>query len=156
LYVCTAYYAGFLFVPGSHLRPLNLKKEPKNDWVPIEDTSLVTNGIKLIIPSNSFVIWNSKSIHANTGMSIKSNKKEINRLTVYVSYLPKRMRSIDVLENKINAYKNGSGTSHWANRCELKKYPWGFGPQYLRKNFTHLVPALTSSGDIPPERLALL
>jgi hypothetical protein len=61
------------------------------------------------------------------------------------------MRSPEVLEQKILAYKNSHGTSHWANRCEIKKYPWGFGPRYESRGFNKIVP----HGDIPYERISV-
>ena len=123
--------AGFIVVPGSHKETRDTKKS--GDWVPVDDD---TRAVKLLVPHNTLVLWNSKTVHANTGMT--SKEVRLDRLTCYITYLPKKYRSKQVLERKILAYIESNGTSHWANRCELKKYPWGFGPNYESRNFTKL------------------
>ena len=58
-------------------------------------------------------------------------------------------------EDRVKAYKSGDACSHWANKCEIKRYPWGFGPRHKKKNLFRLEPKLIE-GEIPPERLAIL
>lgn len=127
--------AGFVVVPRSHT--INLENTTKNDkdWVPVSDTEF--EGVKLIIPENCFTLWNSRTIHANTGMT--TDEIRFDRLTCYITYLPRSTRPQDVLDEKIKAYKNSDGTSHWANRCEVKKYPWGFKPTYEKRGFNKIV-----------------
>lgn len=133
--------AGFVLVPGSH--KTQLQTNAKKDWVPIEN---VQGGVKLLIPENCFTLWNSRTIHANTGMTCK--QKRFDRLTCYITYMPKSSRSKEVRFQRILAYMNGDGTSHWANRCEVKKYPWGFGPTYESRGFIKLQ---TRKTEIPKE-----
>ena len=38
----------------------------------------------------------------------------------------KNIRSDTIKNKKIEAYKNGKATSHWANKCEIKQYPFGY------------------------------
>ena len=104
----------------------------------------------MLIPENCFVIWNSKLIHANQGM--KKGTKGFNRLTSYVTFLPKEFRTEEIRRKRIEAYRNGETTSHWANKCEIKKYPYGFGPNYEKKGFTKIRSKLETDGKIPESR----
>lgn len=127
--------AGFLVVPKSHT--WETKTDKKGDWITFDD--MAHRAVKLIVPENCFTLWNSRTIHANTGMT--SNTVRFDRLTCYVTYLPRSMRPESVREQKIKAYQNSYGTSHWANRCEIKKYPWGFGPKYESRGFQKIYPS---------------
>ena len=159
--------AGFVVVSKTHKTYLP-DISHKKDWIKCEDKELLNKARKLIIPENCFTLWNSKLIHCNTGMTHKSDFKSnnligINRITCYLTYLPKNCRSNEIYHKRIDAYKNGDTTSHWANKCEIKRYPWGFGPRYKSRGFNSIKPTLVknknSSEDfntIPPERLELL
>lgn len=136
--------AGFVVVPRSH--KMNLETDSTRDWVMIGDHP---GAIKLIIPENCFIVWNSRTIHANTGMTC--DQVRFDRLTCYVTYLPRALRSEEVFDQKIQAYNNADGTSHWANRCEVKKYPWGFGPRYESRGFQRIKP-----GYLTDERLLVI
>lgn len=132
--------AGFLVVPGSHKEERTSTK--KMDWIPVEDDP---RAIKLQIPENCLTLWNSKTVHANTGYTGKEIK--LDRLTCYITWTPRSTREIQL--EKIRAFWASNGTSHWANRCEIKKYPWGFGPLYESRNFNKL----TTPKNIPVEIL---
>jgi len=129
--------AGFVVVPKSH-KTYKPKVEHKKDWFvcPTDDPQL-ENVRKLIIPENCITLWNSKLIHANEGMS-KDKKIEFNRLTAYISYQPKINRSTSIYQKRLDAYNHNDTTSHWATKCELKKYPWGFAPRYMSRGFNTL------------------
>lgn len=127
--------SGFLVVPKSHTWTITTDK--KGDWITFDE--LDHRAVKLIVPENCFTLWNSRTIHANTGP--KSNILRFDRLTCYVTYLPRSMRPESVLDQKIKAYQDSNGTSHWANRCEIKKYPWGFGPKYESRGFQKIYPS---------------
>ena len=61
-------------------------------------------------------------------------------------------------ENKnkrIEAYKDSKTTSHWANKCEIKKYPYGFGKRYESRGYNKISPKLNDK-KIPEDRLYLL
>ena len=109
--------------------------------------------MKLIIPKNCLTIWNSRTIHANTGMVKKG--VDLNRLTFYIAYLPRSLQTEENKLKRIQAYKNGETCSHWSNKCEIKQYPWGFKNNYEKKGFKHLTPTLID-GKIPSDRLSLL
>ena len=148
----TEHDAGFLVVPKSHL---NYKPNISHnkDWIMCEDKDYLQKSQKLLIPENCFTLWNSRTIHANTGM--KKKDLELNRLTAYISYLPKNVRSNKIYEKRLDAYKNSHTTSHWANKCEIKKYPWGFGPTYKKRGYKNIEPSLYKD-DIPPDRLEFI
>lgn len=148
--------AGFICVPGSHLRPLpeNIRKE-KRDWIVFkeDDPYVQANGVKLVIPENCLVLWNSKTIHANIGMDTNIvNSKRLDRITAYISFMPKELRTDEILEARLDAYARGIACSHWANKCHEKGYPWGFGPTYEARGYNRIQPLLP----IPEDRLALI
>ena len=92
------------------------------------------------------------------------SERGLNRLTCYVTYLPKELRSESVRKQRMMAYFTSETTSHWAHKCELKRYPYGFKSRYESRGFKKIVPSyeeeLTSEGlikkKIPINRLALL
>ena len=141
--------AGFIVVPQSH-KTYVPKVSHKRDWFVVDQEAYLPHSKKLLIPENCFVIWNSKLIHSNQGMNKRN--KEFNRLTAYITFLPKELRSEKILRKRIEAYKNSDTTSHWANKCEIKKYPYGFGPNYEKKGFTKIKSKLRHDGKIPESR----
>lgn len=155
--------AGFLVVPGSH-KTFKPETPHKKDWIVVDQETFLPQAVKLLIPENSFTLWNSRLIHANTGMVKIKQKKEatrtpptrINRITAYVTFLPKELRSEKIKDARIETYKDGKTTSHWSNRCEVKTYPYGFKKRYESRGFNTLEPRLTETGDIPPDRACLL
>jgi ectoine hydroxylase-related dioxygenase (phytanoyl-CoA dioxygenase family) len=150
--------AGFTVVPKSHRTFEPSKTSVKKDWIqihtnktPEEYKKIVANGVKLLIPGNSFVLWNSKTIHANTG----TTKKDISldRLTAYITFVPRSRRLNQAqFEERKKVYLEGHTTSHWPNKVEIKRYPWGFGPNYEAKGFKRIV----VNKEIPPERLIFI
>ena len=152
--------AGFTVVPGSHRTFVPEPTLVKKDWIqlhsnksPDEATEILKPAVKLIIPGNCFVLWNSKTIHANTGMTCKTDPGELNRLTAYITFVPKNWRTEPkILEDRKAAYIVGHATSHWPNKVQLKMYPWGFGPMYQRRGFKSIQP----NRDIPEERLGYI
>lgn len=143
--------AGFVVVPKSHITYKPQVTHKKN-WITVD--TLYESSVKLLIPENCFTIWNSRVVHCNTGMTEK-NKKELNRITAYISMFPKSIREEKVLEEKKKAYRNGQTTTHWANKCVLTKYPYGFKTRYLERGFGEIKPKLVN-GEIPVERLNLI
>ena len=141
--------AGFVVVPESH-KTYTPNVSHKKNWIVVDQDTFKSEAKKLLIPENCFVIWNSKLIHANEGM--KKGSKGFNRLTAYITYLPKELRSEDIKQKRIEAYKNAETTSHWANKCEIKRYPYDFGPNYEKKNFKKIQSRLGSNGEIPKFR----
>ena len=152
--------AGFVVVPKSHKTYTPIVSHSK-DWIVCEDQP-VDKSVKLLIPENCLTLWNSKTIHANEGM--EKSQRGLNRITCYVTFLPKSLRSEETRSKRINAYFISGTTSHWANKCELKQYPYGFKSRYESRGFNKIVPKydeeLTESGSIkkkiPADRLELL
>jgi hypothetical protein len=145
--------AGFIIAPKSHLKYNPTVNHTKN-WIVLDNSDEWNSKImKLIIPKNCLTIWNSRTIHANTGMVKKG--VDLNRLTFYIAYLPRSLQTEENKLKRIQAYKNGETCSHWSNKCEIKQYPWGFKNNYEKKGFKHLTPTLID-GKIPSDRLSLL
>jgi len=149
--------AGFIVNPKSHLT-YKPEVKHKKDWIMVGQEEFIGSATKLVIPKNCFTLWNSKLIHANVGIpkTNQTSQERINRLTAYITYLPKEKRSQEILIKRIEAYKNGKTTSHWANKCELKTYPFGFKTRYESRGFLNIIPKLEENGEIPMERLNLL
>lgn len=155
--------AGFLVVPKSHIN-FNPSVSHKKNWI-LTGEEFVKQAVKLLIPKNCFTLWNSKLIHSNIGMK-KSCKKlshdktkninQINRLTAYITYLPKHLQSINIIEDRKKAYLNSDTTSHWANKCEIKRYPWGFGKRYTERGYNTIISRVDENGKIPEDRLKLI
>ena len=146
--------AGFIIVPKSHLGYNPLVKHSK-DWIILSQEEQSTQkAYKLIIPSNCFTLFNSKCIHANQGIT-KKNVTEFNRLSAFISYFPKAIRSEDVKNEKIASYKNGLTNSHWANKCVVKQYPWGFSKTYCNRGYSIITPTLIDE-KMPENILQLL
>lgn len=146
--------AGFIVVPKSH-KEYHPVVDHNRDWIVCDNQDeMFKKAIKLIIPENCFVLWNSKTIHSNIGM--KKKELELNRLTAYITYLPKKLRPPGILQKRIDAYKNSKTTSHWANKCELKRYPFGFKKTYESRGYGSITSHFDENGYIPSERLELL
>jgi len=157
--------AGFVVVPKSHINSnsyidkyININNN--DDWITFDYENnnfkeLYDSCVKLMIPNNSFILWNSKTIHANEGFNKPYN--ELNRLTAYITFLETKYRNETILEERIKAYINGEGTSHWCNKCELKKYPKWFMDHYKQYEFNDIKPRINNDNDnIPDDRLELL
>jgi ectoine hydroxylase-related dioxygenase (phytanoyl-CoA dioxygenase family) len=151
--------AGFTVVPKSHRTFQPSSTKVKKDWIQIhsnksaeETAEIISQAVKLLIPGNCFVLWNSKTIHANTGMTCKTDPETLDRLTAYITFIPRSRRTNQAqLEKRKEAYLNGNTTSHWPNKVEIKVYPWGFGPTYERRNYKKI----EIDSNIPQERLDL-
>ena len=144
--------SGFIVAPTSHLH-FKPEVKHKNNWINVpEDSEWNNKMVKLLIPKNCFVIWNSRTIHANIGM----NKEiEINRLTVYITYMPRTCSTDENTTKRIEAYLNGKTCTHWANKCVITKIPWNLITKHENKNLNNLQPLLENS-NIPLNRKRLL
>lgn len=155
---CDPQDAGFVIAPGTH-KTYKPNVEHNRDWIvlPPSDPYYSKSAlIKLVLPKNCFTVWSSKLIHANTGMAKTNNTIHLNRVTCYVAFQPRSNVPETIRQRKIKAYYDADTCSHWANQCVIKKYPFGFGPQYEAKNFNKIVPTLNENGEIPEERLAII
>ena len=132
--------AGFVVVPKSHTE-FTPTVSHSNNWIVCEDQKAQQEkSRKLLIPENCLVLWNSKTIHANEGMI--NGTTELNRLTCYVTFLPKSLRTEKMRKARVEAYLNGKTTSHWSNLCQLKRYPFGFKTRYENRGFNQIKPTL--------------
>ena len=148
--------AGFVVVPESH-KTFSPKDKPKKDWIVVDQDYFKPKSVKLLVPENSLTLWNSRLVHANMGMSkTREQPDKINRITAYVTFLPEALRTEKVRSERIKTYIDGKTTSHWSNRCEVKRYPFGFKKLYESRGFNTLTPTMTADGKIPAERLELL
>lgn len=131
--------AGFVVVPKSHIT--HIPPPANKDWIMLNKNDPHYNkAVKLIIPKNCLVLWNSKTIHSNTGMSKKLKVPHLNRLTAYITFVPKSRQSNEIKNIRYNGYFNGESTSHWADRHEIKKIPFHLRKRYLERNFIDLKP----------------
>ena len=159
-YPVTEKSSGFVLAPESHSQFVPEVTHSK-DWIMLDkDSEWHGKVVKLLIPGNCFTIWNSKTIHANTGMVKKYVNPELDRLTCYITYLPKSLRPANTRLNRLQGYLDGVTTSHWANKYEPKKYPFGFKKQHENKLLGTIKPLLIPgdnlSNIIPSNRLELI
>lgn len=147
--------AGLVVVPKSHIT--HVPPESKTDWVMLDKNDPhYHKALKLLIPRNALVLWNSKTIHSNTGMSSKHRKNpHLNRLSAYITFVPKSRQTSEVVEERRRGYLRGDSCSHWADRHEIKKIPFRIRKRYLARNFNTLKPKLRL-GKIPNAYLELL
>lgn len=139
--------AGFVVVPKSH--KTHVPPPSTTDWLMLDESDPhYSEACKLLIPANCMVLWNSKTIHANTHMTKKG--MEMNRLTAYITYVPKIRQTKEIVEARKMGYLKGDTTSHWADRHEVKKIPSRLKHRYLKRGFVDLQPKLVD-GEIPPE-----
>jgi ectoine hydroxylase-related dioxygenase (phytanoyl-CoA dioxygenase family) len=130
--------SGFVVVPKSH-KTYKIMKKSKTNFSQIGDTDLHNQlAVKLIIPENCFVLWNSKTIHANVGMSEKKKIYDFNRLTCYLTYFPKTLRGEDVFGKRVDGYKNGISCSHFAIHYRPKQHSYGVKNVYESRNFNFI------------------
>lgn len=123
------------------------EKLPKND-------EIGKDAVKLLTPARSMILFNSRLIHANSGMSKNHpNKVHINRISAYITFAPKMRRNEETLEKRKRGYIQGETTSHWPNKFEPKRVPFSVSKHYKERNLKHLTPLLTKNNDIPVDRL---
>merc|ERR1711974_166089 len=102
--------------------------------------------IKLLIPENSLVLWDSKTLHGTApgpGDRVvpAGELPAPNRLTIFVSMMPKALRTPEVRHEKMELYMSGGFTSHWANYGGNNRNDVKFEEQPGR---------LTETGEIQP------
>jgi hypothetical protein len=157
--------AGFVLIPKSHKTfktPYMEDDDLTKDWYKLkedEDDNFIKNnkGVKILIPANCFVLWNSRLIHSNVGMMNHNSIRDLNRLTVFITYLPKSVcNNFKIKEERIEAYKKGYTTTHWVNKVERHKYPRRFEDKYIKRGFKDIEPRLDENGLIPTERFNII
>jgi len=151
---------GFILVPSSHLeaeKRMNKRRKlndiPYTHYVVIEETDeLCKQPYKLELPMNgTFVLWNSKTLHANVVGTINYPDR-LNRLSLYIAMQPKSRRSLKVKREKEKMYLNNVGSTHWAN----KAIPKLIEPIYGRSINADTITALSKHNTIPNDILELL
>lgn len=130
--------AGFVVVPNSHKTYISIPKSKTNFSQINKDDYHNELAVKLIIPSNCFVLWNSKTIHANVGISDKKLTHDFNRLTCYLSYFPKILRNEKVFIQRLSGYKNKETCGHYAIKYNKKTHPYGLKKRYESRNFNFI------------------
>lgn len=151
--------AGFIIVPGSH-KSYSPNVSHSKDWILIDDNDEHQFRVKkLIIPANCLTIWNSKTIHANTGISKKKGSKHIfnlDRITSYISFQPKIRISKQIQKDRIDAYKASITTSHWVDKLEKKIVPFRIRKKYEQRSFNTIKSQLINGNEIPPDYFRLI
>jgi len=142
--------AGFVVVPGSH-KTFFVDVPEEQKFIPVEHDDIhVDYAVKLLIPQNCFVLWNSKTIHANTGMS-KTKDVELNRITSYISYFPKEQRTDDIYQERLYGYFYAENCSHYAIAHHVK-----YNNNNIINNFKFITPELNENDEIPEKIINLI
>lgn len=72
------------------------------------------------------MLWDSRVIHSGSGTTVPRPLPEdgthlpLRRLVAYVCMTPKIRAAPEVIEQRVEAYKNGWTTSHWPEGCISK------------------------------------
>jgi len=148
--------AGWVVVPGSH-KTYAPDVDARRQYISVEDDDpIIDEAIQPILPSNSFVLWNSKTIHANQGMALDREPCGLNRVSSYISFFPKSLRSAAVQQRRIEGYYMAENCGHYAFRHDVKQGPIELKSPYQPSAFNWIKPRLDDNGNIPAERLALI
>ena len=153
--------SGFVCVPGSHKLKYTQDKGKRHYVVLDENDDLHKSAVKILIPENSLIIFNSKLLHCNqSGTKNRGNtiegKPQLNRVGVYVSYWPKSLRTSTVLRNKKELYKKGQGTSHWGILSCKKSLVARWPRSNSSDELNVIKPMLLENSEIPLDRLKLM
>ena len=147
--------AGFVCVPKSH--KTHIPPNSNRDWVMLDKNDAhYQKAVKLIIDENSLTLWNSKTIHSNSPMKSKHSKGiHLNRLSAYITFMPKSRQTDEIIKKRVDGYINGDSTSHWSDRHEIKNIPFHLKKRYLEREFNRITPEL-KCGMIPEEYLSMI
>ena len=147
--------AGFVVVPGSH-KTFYVDLDESYKFIPVDpDDVHVEYAVKLIIPANCFVLWNSKTIHANVGMN-PSKEVELNRITSYISYFPMTQRPEYILQKRITGYHKAVNCGHYAIDYNPKRKTYSNIDDLESQNFNLMKPIYDINGMIPDDIIKLI
>ena len=178
-----------MVVPGSHKQWKNRASgqkgsRHKSGFAPLKRDEpdfddLFGRAVKLDLPANCLVLWNSKTLHGTSpgsrerphitttndledegGASTSGDVAEgcraagrgdvvlpvPNRLTCFVAMLPRQLRPRGAIQAKLDVYRGGGSTNHWAHAGEAHPVN-STGP---------IAGRMAEDGSIPPERIALI
>ena len=106
------------------------------------------------------VCLNSKLLHCNCSGSKDrlglNGERILNRLSAYISYWPKKERSLKVLKEKQSLYLQGQGTSHWGIYAHKKPLKPRWPRPKTSDQIKLIKPRLSPEGKIPETRLYLM
>mmetsp|Transcript_27837 Transcript_27837/g.54759 ORF Transcript_27837/g.54759 Transcript_27837/m.54759 type:complete len:490 (+) Transcript_27837:83-1552(+) len=121
------YDTGTCVVPGSHRKVYPWEHGATKDFLPVPENSGL-QALKLCIPADSAVFFNSRLIHANqAGAKVRppdpvSSLPQPSRLGVAVAFAPRDRRSENTRIRKESVYFSGRASTHWpCDRFQVKK-----------------------------------
>tara|TARA_B100001769_G_C22112158_1_gene601994 strand:- start:2597 stop:3514 length:918 start_codon:yes stop_codon:yes gene_type:complete len=147
--------AGFIVVPGSH-KTFSVDVDESHKFIPVDPTDVhVDYAVKLLIPANCFVLWNSKTLHANIGMKETKNL-ELNRLTSYICYFPREQRPEHILQKRIHGYHNAVNCGHYAIDYNPKRKTFDEFYDIESQKYNTIKPIYDLNGLIPEDIVQLI
>jgi|TARA_R110001592_G_scaffold38668_15_gene127510 hypothetical protein len=147
--------AGFVVVPGSH-KTFYVDLDESHKFIPVDPEDVhVDYAVKLLIPANCFVLWNSKTLHANVGMS-RTKEVELNRVTSYICYFPREQRPENILQKRISAYHNVINCGHYAIDYNPKRNVYNDINNIESQIFSVIKPIYDNNGQIPEDIVQLI
>ncbi len=90
-----------------------------NQWY--DDKGLAP--IRVVAPKGSFVIWDSRCIHANSTSRLDEFRKF--RMCVYITMVPRSMADINMLEKRKEFFRKGMMSSHRPHKLQQRPYFFG-------------------------------
>ena len=153
------YSAGFIVAPKSNntWMPSEYYKNSPTSYVMVEEDDLIMDEVvKLLIPANCFTLWDSYTVHGSTGMSITTDNNSLNRLTAYITYFPKYLRSDKIRRRRLAGYYLSECCGHYAIRHDVKRMNSGYVTRHLANEYNLYKTTILEDSSVPPDRLELI
>ena len=126
--------AGFVVSPGSHKQweerqqhkddtesPQRKRKRSHFSMVDSHYQDTIDKASLLVQKPGTMVLWNSKTAHTNYGGDYTARDKGgFTRLTYFVNWQPRSLRSETTLKRKKEGVIAGKTSTHWAAICNLE------------------------------------
>jgi len=123
LYDTDASTGGLTVIPGTHLCHdyLVARHGSVGDYVPLSDTDdplLDRPGLLVSMQAGDLAIWDSRTVHCNfPGKGPATDDKELLRAVGYVCMTPKKDASVEVLQQRKDAFVECRTSTHWPAGC---------------------------------------
>ena len=101
--------------------------QSKKDWVKLEPDhnkwydEKGSKPIRVTCPQGSLVLWDSRTVHANSTALKSRNKPDKFRFVIYTCMTPRKLANDTCLRKKQHYYNEGRVTSHWPHK--IKTFP---------------------------------
>ena len=112
------YTPSFICIPKSHKEWNKFAKyyRSQGHFFRLQDTEEYRNlTVRIHIPRNGIIVWNSQLAHANSSALYKRDLAEPKRLGVFLCMCDKKKRDENAILNMLALYFKGVCSTHWPN-----------------------------------------